>query len=201
MISSGLPERQGLYDPDMERDACGIGFVANIKGQKSHAIVEKGIQALENLMHRGACGCDDNAGDGAGLLLQMPHEFFQREANLLGFGLPSPGLFGVGMVFLPRDKSQRAFCEKALENIVSEEKLILLGWRDVPLDNSSLGRLSRDTQPVIRQIFIGAAPGLDENALNRKLYVIRKRAESMMRAKGIADFYNFLSHKFIIMEL
>ncbi|MBI3894417.1 MAG: glutamate synthase subunit alpha, partial [Acidobacteria bacterium] len=185
----GLPERQGLYNPEMERDACGIGFVADIQGRKSHDLVEKGLQALINLTHRGACGCDDNTGDGAGVLLQIPHEFLQRECDRLGFGLPEPGQYGVGMTFLPPASDQRKACEQTIEKIVVEENQRVLGWRDVPVDNSPLGRLARETQPVIRQIFIGAAPGLDEAELNRRLYVIRKRIESAIRQMNIPPFY------------
>ena len=184
-----LPEKQGLYDPELERDACGIGFVADIKGRQSHELVEKGLQALINLMHRGACGCDDNTGDGAGVLLQIPHEFLERECDRLGFGLPELGQYGVGMVFLPHAKDQRKACEQVMEKIVAEENQRVLGWRDVPVDSSPLGRLARETQPVIRQIFIGAAPRLDEAALNRKLYVIRKRIESAIRKLNVSSFY------------
>ncbi len=125
----GLPEPQGLYHPSHEHDACGIGFVANIKGHKSHDIIEKGIQILINLTHRGACGCDPETGDGAGLLIQIPHKFFAREAATLGFTLPAPGEYGVGMVFLPVEPQQRLQTEGMIERIVQEEGLRLLGWR------------------------------------------------------------------------
>jgi glutamate synthase domain-containing protein 1 len=189
MNNKGMPKKQGLYDPAFEHDACGIGFVADIRGRKSHQIVEKGVQALVNLMHRGACGCDDRTGDGAGVLLQIPHEFFGRECDRLGFGLPEAGSYGVGMIFLPQDATTRAVCERLLEEIVQEEGQKVLGWRTVPTSSSPLGRLGIETQPAIRQIFIGAAPGLDEAALNRKLYVIRKRAQAETRKRKIEKFY------------
>ena len=128
----GLPEAQGLYDPRHEHDACGIGFVANIKGKKSHAIIEQGIQVLINLTHRGACGCDPETGDGAGLTIQIPHKFFARECGKLGFTLPNAGEYGVGMVFLPVEKMPRLECEGIVERIIAEEGLRLLGWRDTP---------------------------------------------------------------------
>ena len=179
----GLPSAQGLYDPANERDACGIGFVANVEGRKSHDIIAKGIQILVNLTHRGACGCDPETGDGAGVLIQIPHAFFDRECSRLGFSLPPPGEYGIGMVFLPVSPQERVLCEGILEKIVSEEGLSVLGWRDTPLDASSIGRLARGTQPYIEQIFVRSAPGMDQDALERKLYVVRKRAEAEI-AKG-----------------
>jgi len=184
----GMPEKQGLYDPAFEHDACGIGFVADIRGRKSHEIVKKALQALINLTHRGACGCDDKTGDGAGILLQIPHEFYGRECDRLGFGLPEAGSYGVGMIFLPQDAKARAECERLLEEIVAEEGQKVLGWRTAPTDNSSLGRLGIDTQPAIRQIFIGAAAGADEAALNRKLFVIRKRMQAELRKRPERGF-------------
>src|ERR1700691_1880648 len=121
IVTTGLPERQGLYDPRNEHDACGMGFVANIKGQKSHDIIEKGIQILINLTHRGACGCDPETGDGAGVLIQIPHKFFAREATMLGFTLPAPGEYGVGMTFLPVEPRARLQAEGIIETIVREE--------------------------------------------------------------------------------
>jgi glutamate synthase (NADPH/NADH) large chain len=174
----GLPLAQGLYNPANERDACGIGFVANIEGRKSHSIIAKGIQILVNLTHRGACGCDPETGDGAGVLIQIPHAFFQRECAHLGFSLPGVGEYGIGMVFLPVIRQERVLCEGMLERIVHEEGLSVLGWRDTPIDASSIGRLARVTQPYIEQMFIGRAPGMDQDALERKLYVVRKRMEA-----------------------
>ena len=190
--SNGLPPAQGMYDPRFEHDACGIGFVASIKGHKSHDIIVKGIQVLINLTHRGACGCDPETGDGAGILIQIPHRFFARECAALGFELPAPGQYGVGMTFLPVEKHQRLSCEGILERIIREEGLTVLGWRDTPVDGDAIGRVARASQPYIQQIFVGAGSGMDEDALERKLYVVRKRAEaevarSSMPNKG--DFY------------
>ena len=177
-ISRGLPQSQGLYDPRNEHDACGIGFVANISGEKSHDIILKGIEILINLTHRGACGCDPQTGDGAGVLLQIPHAFFEAECTRLGFALPSPGEYGVGMMFLPVETHERMRCEALVEEIVREEGLSVLGWRDTPVNANTIGRLARSTQPYIEQVFIRRAYGMDQDALERKLYVIRKRAES-----------------------
>ncbi len=183
----GLPSVQGLYDPAHEHDACGIGFVASIRGQKSHDIVQKGIEVLINLAHRGACGCDPETGDGAGILIQIPHEFFARECACLGFRLPAAGAYAVGMTFLPVEKHQRLQCEGMIERIVREEGLAVLGWRDTPVDGSAIGRVARGSQPYIQQIFVNRPPGMDENAFERKLYIVRKRAESEVAASQIED--------------
>ncbi len=183
----GLPPAQGLYDPACEHDACGMGFVAHVKGQKSHDIVEKGIQVLISLTHRGACGCDPETGDGAGILIQIPHAFFSRECAKLGFQLPEPGQYAVGMTFLPVEKHQRLQCEGILERIIREEGLTLLGWRDTPVDGTAVGRVARVSQPYIQQIFVRCRPEMDENAFERKLYVVRKRAEAEIAASDIED--------------
>ena len=174
----GLPQSQGLYDPAQERDSCGIGFVANIKGQKSHDIIVKGIQVLINLTHRGACGCDPETGDGAGVLIQIPHKFFARECAKRGFTLPAAGEYGVGMTFLPVERHDRLQCEGILERIVTEEGLTVLGWRDTPINGAAIGREARNTQPYIQQIFVGRGKGMNEDQLERKLYLVRKRAET-----------------------
>src|SRR5689334_11604341 len=183
----GLPPAQGLYDPRFEHDACGIGFVADIAGHKSHDIVLKGVQILINLTHRGACGCDPQTGDGAGILIQIPHAFFQRECSRLGFELPAPGEYGVGMAFLPVDPHERILCEGILERIAGEEGLTVLGWRDTPLNGNAIGRLARATQPYIEQIFIKRGPEIDQDALERKLYVVRKRAEAAVAASDLKE--------------
>ncbi len=182
-----MPKAQGLYDPRHEHDACGIGLVANISGEKSHDIVMKGIEILVNLAHRGACGCDPQTGDGAGVLIQIPHAFFEGECARLRFPLPAPGEYGVGMVFLPVEPHERMACEGIVEEIVREEGLTVLGWRDTPIDSDTIGRLARSTQPYIEQIFIKRAPGMDEDALERKLYVIRKRAEREVGATNLRE--------------
>ena len=184
---NGLPPAQGLYDPAHEHDACGIGFVASVSGQKSHDIITKGIQVLLNLTHRGACGCDPETGDGAGVLIQVPHKFFVRECRQLGFELPEPGSYGVGMTFLPVEKHPRLQCEGILERIVREEGLTVLGWRDIPTYASTIGRVARASQPYIQQIFVGRAASMDEDAFERKLYVVRKRAENEVKESGIED--------------
>src|SRR5207253_4351105 len=176
--TSGLPPAQGLYHPAHEHDSCGIGFVASVRGNKSHDIISKGIEVLINLTHRGACGCDPETGDGAGVTIQVPHKFFARECAKLGFTLPPEGDYGVGMTFLPVERHQRLQCEGILERIVQEEGLAVLGWRDTPIDGSAIGRVARNSQPYIQQIFIGRAHGMTEDALERKLYVVRKRAEA-----------------------
>jgi glutamate synthase domain-containing protein 2/glutamate synthase domain-containing protein 1/glutamate synthase domain-containing protein 3 len=176
----GLPQPQGLYDPRNEHDACGIGFVANVSGVRSHDIILKGIEILINLTHRGACGCDPQTGDGAGVLIQIPHAFFEAECSRLGIALPSPGEYGVGMVFLPVEPHERMLCEAILEEVVRDEGLTVLGWRDTPVNANTIGRLARSTQPYVEQIFIKRAYGMDEDALERKLYVIRKRAEKQV---------------------
>src|SRR5271154_263008 len=184
---NGLPPAQGLYHPAHEHDACGIGFVASISGHKSHDIIQKGIQVLLHLAHRGACGCDPETGDGAGVLIQIPHKFFARECGKLGFELPQPGAYGVGMTFLPVEKHERLQCEGILERIVREEGLTVLGGRDTPVYASAIGRVARASQPYIQQIFIGCGAFADEDSFERKLYVVRKRAENEMRKSEVED--------------
>ncbi len=171
------PLAQGLYDPRHEHDACGVGFVAHIKGTKSHSIVEQGLTILKNLNHRGAVGADPKASDGAGLLIQIPDRFFREELAKQDVKLPPVGQYGVGMVFLPRDPASRFACEYEIERAINDEGQVLLGWRDVPVDNSDLGESVRLIEPVIRQVFVGRGTGVTvTDALERKLYVIRKSA-------------------------
>ena len=183
----GLPGAQGLYSPVFEHDACGIGFVAHIGGEKSHEIIRQGVQILINLTHRGACGCDPETGDGAGVQIQIPHAFFARECEALGFSLPAPGTYGCGITFLPVEPQQRLQVEGVIERIVREEGLEVLGWRDTPVNVDAIGRVARASQPYIQQLFIAGAPGMDEWALERRLYVIRKRAESEVAESDIRD--------------
>lgn len=193
MNSNGLPCKQGLYDPAFEHDACGIGFVANIKGIKSNDIIKKALTVLQNLDHRGARGAELNTGDGAGILMQIPHGFFERECAKLGFNLPPAGSYGVGMVFLATDEALRQKCEQELARIIREEGQNLLGWRTVPTGNANLGETAKKAEPYIRQVFVAKSPGLgDKMAFERKLYIIRKRAENEVRAKllqGGGTFY------------
>src|SRR5262245_13233570 len=203
----GPPDQQGLYDPRHEHEACGVGFVVDMQGRKSHDLVEKGLQILLNLEHRGACGCEKNTGDGAGILLQTPHRFLARECRRLGITLPEAGDYGVAMIFLPTDEADRRQCEAIFEQVVREEGQTVLGWRTVPAVGSSLGPAARAAKPVVRQLFIGQCPpspptphprgerggnlsplapvargvggeGEDPLAFERKLYVIRRRVEN-----------------------
>jgi len=183
----GLPPAQGMYNPRLERDACGIGFVANIEGQASHDIIEKGIEILINLTHRGACGCDKDTGDGAGVLIQIPHAFFERECAQLGFRLPEPGKYGVGMVFFPVEHKPRLAVEGILERIASEEGLEVIGWRDTPVEADAIGRLARASQPYIQQCFVAPKTEMSTDQLERKLYVMRRRAEREIAASDIKD--------------
>src|SRR5579864_7797937 len=189
--SKGFPPAQGLYDPANERDACGIGFVVNIQGQKSHDIVLKGIQVLINLTHRGACGCDPETGDGAGVTIQIPHKFFARECASIGFMLPAAGEYGIAMTFLPVEKRQRLLCVGVLERISRGEGLTVRGGGDIMIDGSAIGRVARGSQPYIEQLFVRAAAGMSEDALERKLYVIRKRAEVEVAASDMPDKGDF----------
>ncbi len=181
----------GLYEPSTEHDACGFGFVANIDGRKTHEIVRRGITVLENLVHRGACGCDPETGDGAGLLFQTPHRFFAEHAESLGFTLPEPGAYGVGMTFLPRSVADREACKKIVENFVLAEGQKVLGWRDVPRNSESLGWLAREGEPVMEQVFIRRAKGLDTDGFERKLLVIRKQIERAVSASGLEQAEHF----------
>jgi glutamate synthase domain-containing protein 1 len=170
------PRKQALYDPWFEHDACGVGFVANIDGERSHDIIKKGLQVLQNLTHRGACGCDPLTGDGAGMLVQLPHEFFHKVCDRLDIGIPKPGEYGAGLVFLPRDVRERDFCKQTFERIIREEGQKLLGWRRVPVAPAHCGDVARSIMPEISQVFIGRGRGAaDAAALERKLFIIRKR--------------------------
>jgi len=171
------PVRDGLYDPAFERDACGVGFIANRKNRKSHATVSDALQLLRNLQHRGACGCDQDTGDGAGILLQMPDPFFREIAGKTNITLPPPGEYGVAFCFLPIKANLRAEYRKALEGLVAEEGQIVLGWRPVPVLSTAIGWLARSTEPAMEQLIIGKGANLDSAAFERKLYVIRRRAE------------------------
>jgi glutamate synthase (ferredoxin) len=188
----GLPPRQGLYDPSFEHDACGTGFVVNIKGVPCHDIVAQGLTILDNLAHRGACGCEPDTGDGAGILIQMPHNFLVKECAALGIELPGPRYYGVGMVFLPVDEDLRRDFEQRFEQISAEEGQRVLGWRTVPTDGSALGPTARAAQPVVRQVFVERNPLLkDRMSFERKLYVIRKRAEQAIRYGGLPGAKQF----------
>ncbi len=187
-----MQEPFGLYNPDAEYDACGVGVVADVLGRRSHRIVEMGVEVLENLAHRGACGCDPDTGDGAGILLQMPHAFFARIAGDLKIDLPEPGRYGVGFVFLPRDPRERALCQQIIEATVTAEGQSVLGWRDVPANDGGIGRIARDSEPVIRQVFIARGPQTrGQDAFERKLYVIRRCVEKAVEQSGIREAKTF----------
>ena len=169
------PPAQGLYDPKKEHDACGVGFVADLRARPSHTIVQYGLQILENLTHRGAVGADPLAGDGAGMLVQMPHEFLKVVTAPLRIALPEPGHYAAGHMFMPRNEAQRIYCQSVVERATEAEGLQLLGWRDVPTDNSCLGQSVIETEPRHMQVFIGRGRDVkDEATFERKLYVLRK---------------------------
>ena len=182
MSNRSLPLQQGLYDPRQERDACGVGFVAHIKGEQSHDIVRQGLQILKNLTHRGAVGADPLAGDGAGILLQVPDAFMRAQCAAQGMTLPPVGSYGVGMLFLSRDAKNRAASEQILTEHIAAEGQLLLGWRDVPVDGSGLGESVRKAEPVIRQVFIARGANCpDTDSFERKLFVIRKTVQHAVR--------------------
>lgn len=187
------PPAEGLYDPSLEKDSCGVGFIANIKGKKSHEIVSDALNILCNLEHRGAVGADPRAGDGAGILVQIPHAFFSRKAKELGFALPAPGEYAIGALFMPRDTAWRNVIKSIIADQIKEEGLTLLGWRDVPTDNSSLGVTVKPTEPACMQVFIGRnGVAKTEDEFERRLYILRKsisQAIYQRRDRGLAGYY------------
>jgi glutamate synthase (ferredoxin) len=203
MQSYGLPKKQGLYDPALEHDACGMGFVVNIKGERSHDIIDEALTVLENLNHRGASGADENTGDGAGILIQIPHDFFKRECDVLGFDLPAKGSYGVGMIFAHRYGDFRKTQMETFEKIVREEGQKILGWREVPINKTTIGASAKAVMPRFIQVFIEKDSGIeDEMDFERKLYTIRKRAEKviipMCEDKGGTFYVASLSSKTIV---
>ncbi|MCU7828506.1 MAG: glutamate synthase large subunit [Candidatus Thiodiazotropha sp. (ex Myrtea sp. 'scaly one' KF741663)] len=190
MSQGALPPKQGLYDPANEHDACGVGFVANIKGAKSHEIIQQGLEILERLTHRGAVGADPKAGDGAGILFQTPDLFFR---SVTDFELPAEGDYAIGMIFLPQNEASRDVCEKSIEDLVKAEGQTVIGWRDVPVNNEELGYSVKPTEPVVRQVFVSrGANCVDQGAFERKLFVIRKQIENQIRQaelEGGGSFY------------
>ena len=174
----------GLYDPSTERDACGVGFVAHVKGEKSRGIVLDALRVLERLAHRGACGADPDTGDGAGITLQLAHRFFKAEGLRLGFDMPRRRRYGVGQVFLPADAAARVACERILEEAVAEEGQRVLGWRDVPIDARAVGPTAKQVMPVFRQLYVRLTR-VPPSAYERTLYVIRKLAENRVRERGV----------------
>jgi glutamate synthase (NADPH/NADH) large chain len=174
-VDVGLPPAQGLYDPRNEHDACGVGFIVDMKNRKSHAIIEQGLAILHNLDHRGAVGADPKAGDGCGMLVQIPHRFFQDECSRLAIDLPEPGRYAVGHLFMPRDTEGFRLVTEIVERIVADEGLTFLGWRNVPVDNSGLGETVKPTEPLHRQLFVGWGPATrDQDDFERRLFIARK---------------------------
>lgn len=181
----GFPKSEGLYTPANERDNCGIGFVAHIKGQKSHDIVKRGLEVLVNMTHRGAESADNATGDGAGILIQIPHDFFIHQ----GIKVPSPGSYGAGMVFLPKNAKSEQVCHKAMQEIIARENLQLLDIKELPVDSSVLGDISKSSEPLIKQIFITG--NYEQNELERKLYMVRKQMENTIRNSSLKDKSDF----------
>ena len=190
---SSRPTAEGLYDLSLEKDSCGVGFIANIKGRKSHQIISDALQILCNLEHRGAVGADPRAGDGAGILVQIPHAFFARKAKALGFALPKPGHYAVGALFMPKEKAWRKVIQSIIADQIKAEQLKLLGWREVPTDNSSLGQTVKPTEPAHMQVFIGRGAHIkSEIEFERRLYILRKsisQAIYQRRDRGLAGYY------------
>src|SRR6202048_1861306 len=187
------PAAEGMYDLSLEKDSCGVGFIANIKGKKSHQIVSDAISILCNLEHRGAVGADPRAGDGAGILVQIPHAFFARKAKELGFALPAPGKYAVGALFMPKEKAWRKVIQSIIADQIKDEHLTRLGWRDVPTDNSPLGETVKPTEPANMQVFIGRSAHIkSEDEFERRLYILRKsisQAIYQRRDRGLAGYY------------
>ena len=177
-------QQQGLYDPANEHDACGVGFVAHIKGEKRHDIVTQALKILENIDHRGAVGADALMGDGAGILIQLPDGLYREEMAKQGVTLPPAGEYGVGFVFLPKEHASRLACEQEMERAIKAEGQVLLGWRDVPVNkNMPMSPTVREKEPIMRQVFIGRGTDvIVQDALERKLYVIRKTASAHIQA-------------------
>lgn len=180
-----LPKAQGLYDPSKEHDSCGVGFVADLHNRQTHDIVEMGLQILLNLDHRGAVGADPKLGDGCGILVQIPHGFFAEECGKLGFTLPAPGQYAIGQFFLNRDEGERAKAKELIEAAAASQDLVVLGWRDVPVDSSDLGAAVKAVEPVHGQVFIGRGPSVTDDAdFERRLYLARKTASNEIYARG-----------------
>jgi glutamate synthase (NADPH/NADH) large chain len=185
MTKSRFPEKQGLYDPLNEHDSCGIGFVAHIKGVKSNEIIKRGLEVLKNMDHRGATNSDNTSGDGAGILIQVPHDFIVKQ----GIAVPSPGKYGTGLIFLPENPKEARLCEAVMEHHFKEEGLELIGYRDVPIDSSVVGEIARGSEPVIRQVFVKA--DLEQDALEQKLYLVRKLSEKEIRESALKEKDSF----------
>jgi glutamate synthase (NADPH) large chain len=180
----GSSDRDGLYEPSTEHDACGTGFVASIRGEKTRDLVEQALEVLRRLSHRAAVGADPETGDGAGILLQLPHRFFKAEGLRLGFDMPQRRRYAIAQVFLPQDPEQRAACEQIFEEVIGEEGQRIIGWRDVPIDPSQVGQQAREVMPVFRQLYVRLRR-VPPSAYERTLYVIRKLTENRVRDRGV----------------
>jgi glutamate synthase (ferredoxin) len=190
MNNQHFPPAQGLYDPQFEHDACGVGFIVQMKGKTSHEIIEQGLTILLNLDHRGACGCEANTGDGAGILMQVPHRFLAKVASTEGISLPEPGQYGVGNLYGSPDPQARQLARQMFEAVVKQEGLTVLGWRDIPTDHSSLGETAKQSEPFMQQVFIARPPDLtDDLAFERQLFVIRKLAHNAIRVPRIDRYW------------
>jgi glutamate synthase (NADPH/NADH) large chain len=188
-----LPVAQGLYDPSQEHDSCGVGFVADMHNRKTHAIVEMGLQILLNLDHRGAVGADPKLGDGCGILVQIPHDFFKAECKQLGFDLPAAGDYAIGQFFMPRDPETRAKAKAIIDAQMKDEGVVVLGWRDLPVDSSDLGDAVKAVEPFHMQLFIGRGPEVkDHDDFERRIYLARKSASNGIYAleNGGREFYS-----------
>ena len=189
MTASGF----GLFDPTLEKDSCGVGFIADIKGRKSHKLVDDALKILLNLEHRGAVGADPRAGDGAGILVQAPHKFLAKKAAALGINLPAPGHYAVGALFMPHDADWRREIIDTYTALAAQDGMAVLGWRDVPTDNSTLGESVKPTEPVHKQVFIARNPNIaSEEEFERRLYILRKTISSTLygrRGRSTSNYY------------
>jgi len=204
-MSAGLPPKQGLYDPQFEHDSCGVGFVVDVHGRKSNDIVRKALQVLINMLHRGAKGSESNTGDGAGILIQIPHQFLQDECAKAGIELPEEderseckrdsaqpsSKYGVGMVCLPRKPESRRRCEDLFAGAIEQTGQRLLGWRDVPTNNEPIGASAKAVEPMFRQVFIACGENGTDDDFERRLFLIRKRVEKAVRNSDILDRSHF----------
>ena len=194
-------KKQGLYLPEFEHDNCGAGFICSLKGEKSNDIIHKALEILVKLEHRGAVSSDGKTGDGAGILIDIPHGFFKSECD---FQLPKAGEYAVSNVFLPQKKNQREFCISVFEENIKEQELTLLGWRDVPVNKSIPGRIASETEPFVKQVFIGKTEALEDFQFNLKLFIARKKTEHTITASKLSQsqFFYFpsLSTKIIIFK-
>ena len=190
----GLPSPQGLYDPRFEHDACGVGFICHMKGKASHAIVSDALLMLENMNHRGACGCEVDSGDGAGIMVKIPDDFLRAKCQELGFTLPPPGDYAVGVVFLPQDAAQRQACERQFDKVATEYGLRVIGWRDVPVDSRHIGPTPRRSEPKVRHVVLGMGSSFGRGEFERRLYMVRQIAENAIEFGDLPeqareDFY------------